>query len=219
MTTEDPVAHLFGGLGRRQPSSRLCGGCGRARRAPDLIILDTTDPTRPRARPLSTALARIVRSRAVNPKFIAGQLRHGPRGAAELAETVDRLVDFAQTTGAVASRYFDLLHEAYVADDAVRDFIVRENPAAAAAIAARLDTARRPRPLASPPQRRGCRLAALMNGGRDERSLPPWGVPRSFATHADGRRSAGAAYVHRRHDPFRGVHRAMCGCAQLRAMA
>jgi len=111
--------------------------------APDLIILDTTDPARPRARPLSAALARIVRARAVNPRFIAGQLRHGPRGAAELAETVDRLVDFAQTTGAVASRYFDLLHEAYVADDAVRDFIVRENPAAGAAIAARLDTARR----------------------------------------------------------------------------
>jgi cobaltochelatase CobN len=43
----------------------------------------------------------------------------------------------------VASRYFDLLHEANVADEVVRDFIVRENPAAAAAIAARLDTARR----------------------------------------------------------------------------
>jgi len=40
-------------------------------------------------------LARIVRVRAINPRFIAGQMRHGPRGAAELAETVDRLVDFA----------------------------------------------------------------------------------------------------------------------------
>jgi cobaltochelatase CobN len=65
----------------------------------------------------------------------------------------------------VASRYFDLLHEAYVADDAVRDFIVRENPAAAAAIAARLDTARR-RGLWHP--RRNdvdAGLAALMNEG------------------------------------------------------
>src|SRR5262249_13712341 len=83
----------------------------------DLLILDTTDPARPRARSLSAALARIVRSRAANPKFIAGQLRHGPRGAAELAETVDRLVDFAETTGAVASHLFALLDGAYVADD------------------------------------------------------------------------------------------------------
>jgi cobaltochelatase CobN len=112
-------------------------------RAPDLIILDTTDPARPRARPLDGALARIVRARAINPRFIAGQMRHGPRGAAELAETVDRLIGFAQTTGAVASALIDLVHDAYLGDPQVRAFLLRENPAAARAIAARLDTARR----------------------------------------------------------------------------
>jgi cobaltochelatase CobN len=112
-------------------------------RAPDLIMLDVTDPQRPRARPLSAALARIVRARAVNPRFIAGQMRHGPRGAAELAETVDRLIGFAQTTDAVASTLVDLLHEAYVADPRVRTFLLRENPTAARAIAERLDMARR----------------------------------------------------------------------------
>jgi cobaltochelatase CobN len=142
-STEDPVRDLLEGSEDVAFIGGFAAAAAALGRAPDLIILDTTDPARPRARPLSAALARIVRARAVNPRFIAGQLRHGPRGAAELAETVDRLVDFAQTTGAVASRYFDLLHEAYVADDAVRDFIVRENPAAGAAIAARLDTARR----------------------------------------------------------------------------
>jgi cobaltochelatase CobN len=132
--------------------------------APDLIILDTTDPARPRARSLSAALSRIVRSRATNPKFIAGQLRHGPRGAAELAETVDRLADFAETTDLVASHLFDLLHDAYVADDAVRTFLLRENPEAAAAIAARLDAARR-RGLWHPWRNDvDVGLAALMNG-------------------------------------------------------
>ena len=76
-------------------------------RAADLVMLDLTDPQRPRARTLSAALARIVRARAINPRFIAGQMRHGPRGAAELAETVDRLSDFADTTDAVASNLFD----------------------------------------------------------------------------------------------------------------
>ena len=112
-------------------------------RTPDLIMLDLTDPQRPRARPLAAALARIVRARAVSPRFIEGQMRHGARGAAELAETLDRLADFAQTTDAVPSELFDLLHEAYLADAHVRAFLLRENPAAAAAIADRLDGARR----------------------------------------------------------------------------
>ena len=106
-------------------------------------MLDTTDPKRPRARTLDAALARIVRGRATNPRYIAGMMRHGARGAAELAETVDRLVDFAETTGAVSSGLFDLVHEAYLADPRVREFLQRENPAAAQAIAARLETARR----------------------------------------------------------------------------
>jgi len=112
-------------------------------RSLDLVMLDVTDPQRPRARTLSAALARIVRVRAINPRFIAGQMRHGPRGAAELAETVDRLVAFAETTDAVGGELFDLLHEAYVADAEVRAFLLRENPKAAGAIAERLDGARR----------------------------------------------------------------------------
>jgi cobaltochelatase CobN len=112
-------------------------------RAVDLVMLDVTDPQRPRARPLAAALARIVRSRAINPRFIAGQMRHGPRGAAELAETVDRLAAFAATTDAVRGELFDLLYGAYVADPEVRDFLLSENRQAARAIAAQLDAARR----------------------------------------------------------------------------
>ena len=112
-------------------------------RAPDLIMLDLTEPQRPRARPLSAALARIVRGRAINARFIAGLMRHGPRGAAELAETVDRLVAFAETTGAVPGTLLDLVHAAYVAEPAVRNFLCRENPAAARALAERLEAALR----------------------------------------------------------------------------
>ena len=112
-------------------------------RAPDLVMLDATDPRRPRARPLRQALARIVRGRAINPRFIAGQMRHGPRGAAELAETVDRLVGFMETTDAVPGELLDLVHEAYLGDPEVRAFLLAQSPAAARAIAQRLDAARR----------------------------------------------------------------------------
>jgi cobaltochelatase CobN len=110
---------------------------------PMLITLDTSDPARPRARPLDAALRRLVMGRAVDPRFIAGQMRHGPRGASELAETVDRLVAFAETTGAVDSALLDRVHAAYVQDAAVRDFLRHENPAAARAIALRFEAALR----------------------------------------------------------------------------
>jgi cobaltochelatase CobN len=38
---------------------------------------------------------------------------------------------------------FDLVHEAYLADPRVREFLMHENPEAARAIAERLDQARR----------------------------------------------------------------------------
>jgi cobaltochelatase CobN len=141
-SSDDPARDLLEGsedvafVGGFAAAAKMLG------RAADLIMLDVTDPQRPRARALSAALARIVRARAIDPRFIAGQMRHGPRGAAELVETVDRLVAFAETTDAVASELFDLLHDAYVVDADVRAFLLRENPQAAAAIAARLDVAR-----------------------------------------------------------------------------
>ena len=140
---DDPARDLLEGHADVSFIGGFASAAAALGRAPDLIVLDTTDPQRPRARPLDKALARIVRARAINPQFIAGQMRHGPRGAAELAETVDRLVAFAETTDAVASQLIDLVHEAYFADPVVRDFLLRENPAAAQAIAARLADARR----------------------------------------------------------------------------
>jgi cobaltochelatase CobN len=141
--SDDPARDLLEG----SEDAAFVGGFSAAAstlgRNPDLVMLDMTDPRRPRARPLSDALARIVRARAISPRFIEGQMRHGPRGAAELAETVDRLVDFAETTGAVPSVLLDLVHDAYLADARVREFLMLENPAAARAIAERLDMARR----------------------------------------------------------------------------
>jgi cobaltochelatase CobN len=109
----------------------------------DVIVLDTTDPKRPRPRSVTEAVTRVVRARATNPRFIAGQMRHGPRGASEFAETVDRLIGFAETTGAIPGALIEAVHDAYVGDDVVRGFMLRENPKAAAFIAERFASARR----------------------------------------------------------------------------
>jgi len=141
--SDDPSRDLLEGAEDAAHVGGFAAAAASLGREADLVMLDTTDPMRPRARTLETALARIVRGRAVNPRYIDGMMRHGARGGAELAETVDRLVDFAETTAAVSSSLFDLVHDAYLADPHVREFLTRENPGAARLIAERLDLARR----------------------------------------------------------------------------
>jgi cobaltochelatase CobN len=141
--SNDPTRDLLEGAEDVAHIGGFAAAASSLGRALDFIVLDTTNPGRPRARTLPQALARIVRGRAVNPRFIEGMMRHGARGAAELAETVDRLVDFAETTGAVSSTLFDLVHEAYLASAHVHEFLLRENPDAAQEIADRLEAARR----------------------------------------------------------------------------
>ena len=109
----------------------------------DVIVLDTTDPQKPKPRSVAEAVGRVVRARAVNRRFIDGQMRHGPRGASEFAETVDRLVGFAETTHAIPGNLIEAVHDAYVGDPEVRSFLLRENPAAAKVIAERFLSARR----------------------------------------------------------------------------
>lgn len=109
---------------------------------PQLIVLDTTDPAHVRARPLDQAIARIVHGRATDARFIAGQMRHGPRGASEFAETVDRLIGFAEAARAVPDHLIDLVHDAYIGNPEVRAFLIDQNPQAAQFIAQRLQHAR-----------------------------------------------------------------------------
>jgi cobaltochelatase CobN len=134
---DDPARDLLDGAEDAAFVGGFAAAAASLGRAADLIMLDASDPQRPRARPLGAALARLVRGR-VSQGFISGQMRHGPRGAAEFAETVDRLFAFAHTTGAVDGALFDLLYDAYLADAPVREFLLRENAAAARAIADRL---------------------------------------------------------------------------------
>lgn len=102
---------------------------------------DHSRPERPVIRTLEDEIGRVVRSRVVNPKWIAGVMRHGYKGAFEIAATVDYLFAFAATTGAVKSHHFDLVEEAILADDSTREFINEHNAPALQEIAERLQEA------------------------------------------------------------------------------
>ena len=101
----------------------------------------TSRPGAIKVRTLEQEVARIVRGRAANPRWIKGQMRHGHRGGAEIAETVDHLFALAALTDAVASYHFDLLFEATCGDPDVRAFLIEANPRAALAIVARFEDA------------------------------------------------------------------------------
>ncbi|WP_457797521.1 cobaltochelatase subunit CobN [Methylocystis sp. S23] len=101
----------------------------------DFLRLDATRPDRLRARPLRDEIARVLRMRLANPRWLEGQMRHGHRGGAEIAEGVDNLYAFAAASGLVSDAQFDLAFSATLGDDRVRDFLARENPRALEAIA------------------------------------------------------------------------------------
>ena len=64
-------------------------------------------------------------------------MRHGYKGAFEIAATVDYLFAYAATTDAVGDHHFDLLHDAYLGNPEVRSFIEECNPPALAEMAAK----------------------------------------------------------------------------------
>jgi cobaltochelatase CobN len=107
---------------------------------PELYHLDTSQTANPKARRIAEEIARVVRGRLTNPRWLSGMLDHGHRGVAEIAQAVDALYAFAATVG-VPGHLFDATHAALIADDAVRTAMLQKNPAAAAAIAARLHDA------------------------------------------------------------------------------
>ncbi len=102
---------------------------------------DHSRPERPVIRTLDDEIGRVVRSRVVNPKWIDGVKRHGYKGAFEIAATVDYMFAFAATTGAVKGHHFDLVHAAFLEDEATRDFIETHNAPALREIAERLSEA------------------------------------------------------------------------------
>ncbi|MGK6323916.1 cobaltochelatase subunit CobN [Sphingomonas sp. DT-51] len=151
LTAADVAAHV-GGFAT---ANALLGGTAR------LVHLDSADPTRPRARALGEEIARIVRARAANPRWLAGMMRHGYRGAAEIAATLDHLAAFAHLAHAVPPALLDLYHDATLGDPAVHDFLADANPAALAAMQARFRALHRSGLWAT---RRNAIVAALADG-------------------------------------------------------
>uniref|UniRef100_B8HL11 Cobaltochelatase, CobN subunit n=1 Tax=Cyanothece sp. (strain PCC 7425 / ATCC 29141) TaxID=395961 RepID=B8HL11_CYAP4 len=105
---------------------------------PQVYFGDHSQPQNPKIRSLKEEIARVYRSRVINPKWIAGVMRHGYKGAFEMAATVDYLFAYDATTHCSEDYIYQGLTEAYLLDPTVQQFIEQHNPWALRDMAERL---------------------------------------------------------------------------------
>lgn len=108
VTDSDHYYEYFGGLSK---SVEIVKG-----RKAEIHITDTT-AEQVRTEPAEFAIARGVRTRLTNPKWIDALMRHPYRGAAEIARRFEYVLGLAATTGSVEPWVFDRLYDVYVADE------------------------------------------------------------------------------------------------------
>jgi cobaltochelatase CobN len=105
---------------------------------PQTYFGDNSIPCNPRVRQLKEEIAKVYRSRVVNPKWIAGVMRHGYKGAFEMAATVDYLFAYDATANCVEDYMYQGIAEAYLFDSSVQEFVQQKNPWALRDMAERL---------------------------------------------------------------------------------
>ena len=105
---------------------------------PQTYFGDNSIPEKPKVRQLREEIARVYRSRVINPKWIAGVMRHGYKGAFEIAATVDYLFAYDATANCVEDYMYEGVANAYIFDQQVQEFIQQKNPWALRDMAERL---------------------------------------------------------------------------------
>lgn len=110
------------------------GGLAAAAQAmgatPTLWHGDTSRPDAPKLRDMQAEIARVVRGRLANPRWLEGMRQHDYRGAAEISRGLDALCGFAATLPTRFDRQFDLVFAATLGDPACDDFLKAMNPQA-----------------------------------------------------------------------------------------
>jgi cobaltochelatase CobN len=106
--------------------------------SPQVYFGDNSRTMNPKVRKLTEEINRVYRSRVINPKWIAGAMRHGYKGAFEMAATLDYLFAYDATTNCVADFMYRGIADAYIFDSQVEKFIKQNNPWALRDMAERL---------------------------------------------------------------------------------
>lgn len=103
--------------------------CVRANsgKAPLAVTGHTDDPDRPVTRDVALETARIVRSRVLNPKWLAGLQRHGFKGAQEITAAVDTFFGWDATAEVAEDWMYQAMAEKFLFDEQTRQWMEQVN--------------------------------------------------------------------------------------------
>ena len=98
----------------------------------------TDDPDRPVTRDLDREMARIVRSRILNPKWLEGLKRHGFKGAQEIAAAMDSFFGWDATAETGEDWMYQSMAETFLFDEETRKWMEDVNRWAVHSVSERL---------------------------------------------------------------------------------
>lgn len=105
---------------------------------PRAVFGDTSDPGSIKVRGLKDEALRVYRTRVINPRWIGSVMRHGYKGALEMAATVDYIFGYDATAHVAEDWMYEKLAERYALDPEVQGFFADKNPWALKDIVERL---------------------------------------------------------------------------------
>lgn len=98
----------------------------------------TADPDRPETSTVRRELARVMRSRVLNPKWLAGLKRHGYKGAQEISTTFDTLFGWDASAEIAEQWMYDGMARQFLLDEDTRRWMEEVNDAAVHQLSERL---------------------------------------------------------------------------------
>lgn len=98
---------------------------------PRSYVGDSSQRERVRVRTLAEEFQRVVQGEALNPKFIRGMMKHGHKGALEMAKYVGLSFAWDATSRVMNDELYNRFAKSYVLDDEVREWLNTVNPWAA----------------------------------------------------------------------------------------
>ncbi|APX14166.1 magnesium chelatase subunit H [Tateyamaria omphalii] len=129
VTTVDHYFDTLGGIAR---------AVKRARGSDAAVYIGDQTRGNAKVRTLKDQVALETRSRALNPKFFEGLLKHGAEGVRQIEATVTNTLGWSATTGQVDDWVYQRISETFVLDEEMRKRIADLNPTASSRMANRL---------------------------------------------------------------------------------
>ena len=96
--------------------------------APRSYCGDSTDRTRVTMHSVQEEAKRIFRSEAINPKFIEGMMKHGYKGAADMANMIAHSFQWDATSAVMEDWMYEKYAEKYTFDPKVQEWLRDVNP-------------------------------------------------------------------------------------------